>query len=113
MRKFRGKKRKKHQQRKTLTQTQRQDQSTTCVPSLRLVILQLVVKLVCKCSCEMFAQDDIALSLSSNSMYKDEVEKTEALIDAIYITECIGIMALHSKDTLFRKIIQPRTHELF
>lgn len=108
MRKFRGKKRI-----KTLTQTQRQDQSTTCVPTLRLVILQLVVKLVCKCSCEMFAQDDSALSLSSNSMYKNEVEKTEALIDAIYITECIGIMALHSKDTLFRKKIQPRTHELF
>lgn len=68
---------------------------------VKMVILQLVVKLVCKCSCEMFAQDDIALSLSSNSMCRDEVEKTEALIDAIYITECIGIMALHSKDTLF------------
>lgn len=76
--KISGKKEKKNQQRKTLTQTQRQDQSTTCVPTLRLVILQLVVKLVCKCSCEMFAQDDIALSLSSNSLYKDEVEKNRS-----------------------------------
>lgn len=66
-----------------------------------------------QCSCEMFAQYDSALSLSSNSMYKDEVEKTEALIHAIYITERIEIMALHSKNTLFRKKIQSRSHELF